>query len=206
MVHFFVDDIRTSMKVSRVVALHLLLQRAHRLSKLKLLLLCKREKQLRKKRSYLTRQCLKHPRVSDWNYFYKTATDTNFRKVTTLNRAAFEDMVKIFRKHYKINLGQRGGRPSSLTTHHSVLGCLLSFYADTMSHKSVCLMFGITPTTCSRVLEAAEQALSPTLDEVRWPSLAEQQIIKKIIIFFIFTPILSFIIILATAISIADNI
>mmetsp|Transcript_17361 Transcript_17361/g.25896 ORF Transcript_17361/g.25896 Transcript_17361/m.25896 type:complete len:132 (+) Transcript_17361:37-432(+) len=61
---------------------------------------------------------------------------------------------------------------------HQVLGCVLAYYTDTISAKTLCQTFGIVPTTLSRTLKLAEKALDRSLSEAKtcWPTLDLQRV------------------------------
>ena len=64
---------------------------------------------------------------------------------------------------------------------HQVLGCVLAYYTDTISAKTLCQMFGIVPATLSRTLKLAEEALDRSLSDLSeakicWPTLDQQRI------------------------------
>ena len=49
---------------------------------------------------------------------------------------------------------------------HQVLGCVLAYYTDTISAKTLCQTFGIVPSTLSRTLKLAEEALDRSLSDL----------------------------------------
>ena len=132
-------------------------------------------------RNYITSHCLRNVEESDWITVYRNGTDANFITLTSLNRASFEHLLVAFTGEYVIYTSVNGGRPSKLLKHHQALGCILTFYCDTIGgNKHLCQIFAIPPSTLSRVLLRAETALQRALEslheaEIRWPTLVEQR-------------------------------
>lgn len=94
---------------------------------------------------------------------YAEGSDKNFINVTSLARKSFEMLLEIFAPHYDQAGKWRpggNGRPRELIYTHAVLGLLLSFNTDSCGMKSLCLQFGIPPSTCSRTLKKAELCLA----------------------------------------------
>ena len=141
---------------------------------------------LRKRRSircrgYVTCNALRTPSYSQWNHFYRFADDVSFIATTSLMRLSFQQLLGGFSNYYSINTGSHGGRPCRLLNTHEALGCLLSYYSDTIGYKNLSQLFCIPPATLSRVIDKAEDALAKALDDepmsrVAWPSLREQSL------------------------------
>lgn len=73
----------------------------------------------------------------------------------------------------------RIGRPPRVRDKHCVLAIVLHFYCSPAEGKTWQELFGITPSTLSRLLDKAEQALFTSLRRmanasIRWPTIAEQ--------------------------------
>jgi hypothetical protein len=161
-----------------VPVLYYLLKRRERQRRLRMLLLLKRRNQIRS-RNYVSSDCLRHVSDSDWFHLYNCGTDANFVCLTSLTRAAFEQLLAIFKPHYPINTSVSGGRPSKFQHHHQVLGCLLIYYCDTIGVKNMCQIFAAPPSTINRVLLHGEIALQKALRaepsaRCKWPSSEEQ--------------------------------
>ena len=144
------------------------------------LLLLRKRKRIRS-RSYVTCSALRSPSFSQWNHFYRFADDESFLAVTSLTRLSFQQLLGSFSIHYSMNTGGRGGRPSRLLSKHEALGCLLSYYSDTIGYKNLSQLFCVPPATLSRVINKAELALESTLDDepmsrIVWPSLRDQSL------------------------------
>jgi hypothetical protein len=102
-----------------------------------------------------------------------------------LSRDAFNKLHSRFKVHYGGQFNRKGGRPERVHSTQA-LGCILQFYTDTMSYKSLCLLHGLTPSTLSRVITRAEKALYAALKkepdaQIRWPTKIEQQSWAKMV-------------------------
>jgi hypothetical protein len=152
-------------------------------SRLRKCLLLMRIKLTLRERNYVTCDCLRKPSASSWNKLYAEGNDKNFIAVTSLHRRAFHQLLVLFAPHYEASgKWQPGGngRPRKLVESHAVLGLLLSFYCDSCGMKSLCLQFGLPPSTACRTLEKAEVCLLACLRQspmakVYWPTLEEQR-------------------------------
>ncbi|KAJ8566469.1 hypothetical protein ON010_g6655 [Phytophthora cinnamomi] len=139
-----------------------------------------------KTRHYLTAQCLDTPCDSAWMVLYKYGTDINFLNATSLTRPAFHKLLRRLARFYYIPRVQSRGRPPKLRYHHQVLELLLGFYVGSMELGSLCMLFGAPPSTLSRSLRRAEDALSKTLGnhapaQISWPSPALQTELAKLV-------------------------
>lgn len=141
-----------------------------------MLVLLRRRMQIRT-RNALTRCCLIHPDVSEWHHLYKYGTDANLINVLSIDRASFNFLLKVFTRVYP---KQKAAGRKRLISSATALGILLTFYTDTCGNKTLCRMFGITPSTLSLVLKQAEQALERALllipeAGIYWPSKDDQR-------------------------------
>jgi hypothetical protein len=101
-------------------------------------------------------------------------------------RPAFHQLLRRFARFYYIPRARSRGRPPKLRYHHQVLGMLLSFYVGSMELGSLCMLFGVPPSTLSRSLRRAEDALSKTLSNyaparISWPSPAHQVELARLV-------------------------
>jgi hypothetical protein len=150
--------------------------------KLLQILLLLRLKVMVRERNYVTNVCLSCPHKSAWMKVYEEGIDQNFINLTSLNRKAFDELLILFAPHYDaIGKWKPGGsgRPRKLIEPHSVLGMLLSFYTDSCGLKTLCLNFGVPPSTASRTLKKAEACLLLALEStpsalILWPTVDEQ--------------------------------
>ncbi|KAF1789177.1 hypothetical protein GQ600_18239 [Phytophthora cactorum] len=67
-------------------------------------------------------------------------------------------------RFYHIARPSSRGRPPKLRYHHQALGLILCFYVGSMENGTLCMLFGVPPSTLSRTLRKAEEALSRSLD------------------------------------------
>lgn len=141
-------------------------------------------------RFYLTSNCLQPFSETAWYYLYMHGSDQNFLSVTSLPRSDFNELLVVFSEHYTVMSGLgKSGRPARLLHKHGALGyliimifiqgMLLHFYNGRMDQKTLCEIFGMPPSTQSRVLRNAEVALGSALLVVRdarifWPTSEEQ--------------------------------
>ncbi|KAF4034340.1 putative DDE Tnp4 domain-containing protein [Phytophthora infestans] len=138
-------------------------------------------------RHYVTLDCLKHPEESNWMVFWRRNTEKNMLSKTSLSRGAFEQPLERFSQFYIIPVyNPAGGRPRRLQHHHQVLGLLLAFYVGSMKRSTLCSEFGVPPSTLSRVLNAAEEALASALvgfspARIVWPSPARQRALAQLV-------------------------
>ncbi|KAF1789858.1 hypothetical protein GQ600_25969 [Phytophthora cactorum] len=113
-------------------------------------------------RYYLTVKCLDSPSDSAWMMLYRYGSDLNFLIATSLTRPAFHQLLHRIAEFYTILNHNSRGRPAKL--HISpVLGLLLSFYVGPMKYSTLFMLFGAPPSTLSRTLRRAEEALSKAM-------------------------------------------
>ena len=95
-----------------------------------------------------------------WYTIYRIGTDANLMNVIGLPRAAFDDLLSVFSRHYVVSSGQgKTGRPARLLHKHVVLALLLHYYASTMEINNICELIGSPPSTTERFIRHAELAL-----------------------------------------------
>ncbi|KAE9098266.1 hypothetical protein PF007_g16322 [Phytophthora fragariae] len=139
-----------------------------------------------KSRHYLTAQSLDPPSNSAWMSLYKAGNGINFINATSLTRPAFHQLLKRFSSFYDIPGAGARGRPPKLRHHHQVLGLVLCFYVGSMENSTLCMVFGVPPSTLSRTLRRAEDALSQTLQgyppsRISFPSPAQQVKLARLV-------------------------
>ncbi|EGZ22640.1 hypothetical protein PHYSODRAFT_249619 [Phytophthora sojae] len=130
-------------------------------------------------RHYLTTQCLDAPCASGWMTLYEYGTDINFLNATSLKRSAFDQLLCRFSCFYYMPPPSSRGRPPKLRYLHQLLGLVLTFYDGSMEQSSLCITFGVPPSTLSRTLRKAEEALARALNgyapvRISWPSPSRQ--------------------------------
>ena len=119
-------------------------------------------------RSYLTRAALVSPDVSPWRKLYDDGDESSFLHVTGLTRDAFNALFHIVIPPGHYIRRRRRGRPWSLPP-DGMLGLLMCYLGSQMSNKWLCLIFGITPSPCSRILR---RMLRMTVKRLRYHPLA----------------------------------
>lgn len=126
-------------------------------------------------RHYLRRPAISPPSESPWQRLYVHADPNSFLHMTGLTRECFALLVAdLFASDEIARLrGRRAGRPRSLSP-EGFLGLLLFYFGSTMCYKHLCLIFGVTPSVCGRVirymLRRVVQRLSDhPIAQVRFP-------------------------------------
>ncbi|GMF51980.1 unnamed protein product [Phytophthora fragariaefolia] len=101
-------------------------------------------------------------------------------------RPAFQQLLRRFAQFYYIPKSTSRGHPPKLRYHHQALGLVLSFYVGSMEQSSLCMLFGVPPSTLSRTLRRAEESLAKALDgyepaRISWPSPTCQVELAKLV-------------------------
>jgi hypothetical protein len=134
-------------------------------------------------RSKLTKKALPHFSNSPFAKLYSDGSDQDFMAVLSLTRAAFNELLQIFRTFYVQTYTWRpgsDGRPPVFNGDPAfALGLVLSFYRKSIELNSLCQLFGLPPSSCCRVLHQAEDCLQATLAihsdaRISWPTIEEQ--------------------------------
>jgi hypothetical protein len=103
-------------------------------------------------RTYLLRDVLVPPSLSPWRKLYDEGDESSFLHVTGLTREAFERLLIIVippgHRFHKRHRGRQWSLPPD-----GMLGLLLCYLGSQMTIKWLCLIFGITPSPCSRILK-----------------------------------------------------
>ncbi len=88
------------------------------------------------------------PAVSPWARLYQYGDESSFLNLTGLSRLAFNQLFDMLFLDEQM---QRTGRPQLM--HPPVqLGLSLFYIGSTMGNKHLCLIFRITPSICSEIL------------------------------------------------------
>ena len=119
-------------------------------------------------RSFLLRAALVPPSLSPWRKLYDEGDSSSFLHVTGLTREAFDSLVMIVIPPGHSLRRRRRGRPWSLPP-DGMLGLLLCYLGSQMTMKWLCLIFGITPSPCCRILK---KILRMTVKRLRFHPLA----------------------------------
>jgi hypothetical protein len=109
-------------------------------------------------RHYLLRQAVVVPHEASWRKLYESADASLILHMTGLNRHAFMLLLEYLFDDDKIVPRCRHGRPCSLGP-DGYLGLLLSYLESTMLYKHLCLIFGLTPFVCRKVINWMLQRL-----------------------------------------------
>ena len=104
-----------------------------------------------RKRCALLRAAILHPNRSPWRQLMDYGDSSSFLLLTGLTRAAFNRLLDIVLPPGHENLPTQRGRKWSLPP-NGQLGLLLFYLGSTMPYKFLCLLFGITPIACSRMI------------------------------------------------------
>ena len=119
-------------------------------------------------RSYLLRAALVPPSLSPWRKLYDKGDSSSFLNVTGLTCEAFDRLLYVVIPHGHTMRQKRRGRPWLLPP-DGMLGLLLCYLGSQMTIKWLFLIFGITPSPCSRILR---KILRMTVKWLRFHPLA----------------------------------
>ena len=92
------------------------------------------------------------PSKASWNHLLLHGDHSSFLLMTGLTREAFDMLHNILKPPGHPSLPKRKGRKWSLTS-EGQLGLFLFYIGSTMNYKYLCLIFGVTPNACSRMLK-----------------------------------------------------
>jgi hypothetical protein len=106
-----------------------------------------------RQRNYLHRQAIVTTSTSPWKKLLDDGDSSSFLLLTGLDRRAFYSLLDVVipPNHRLRHHRRRKGRQWSLSA-EGQLGLLLFYLGSTMSYKHLCLIFGITPSACSRII------------------------------------------------------
>ena len=99
-------------------------------------------------RTKLRRCALLSPHESPWAKLYHCGDASSFLTMTGMSRQAFSLLHDIL---FLGEQSQRTGRPPLMQS-TGQLGLFLFFIGSTMGYKHLCMLFGITPSVCSRII------------------------------------------------------
>ncbi|ETV66262.1 hypothetical protein H257_17231 [Aphanomyces astaci] len=163
------------------IAAALLLCRMRRRRRQKRLLLMRLGGSLRERRAIESRALIKDQSDAAWYTMYESRSIPSFIATVSIPPDDFDDLLRVISVHYTVCSGPGcRGRPPRVQQKHAVLAMLLDYYTAAVEHKTLQELFGVSPTTFSRVLRRAEVALDRALSRmqdaaVRWPSKALQR-------------------------------
>jgi hypothetical protein len=106
-----------------------------------------------RQKNNLLRDAIVHPKKSAWQHLLDSGDPSSFLLLTGLNRDAFYLLLDVVIPHnHRLRSHRRKrGRQWSLSA-EGQLGLLLFYLGSTMPYKHLCLLFGITPSACSRIV------------------------------------------------------
>lgn len=133
-----------------------------------------------RERSFLTRSGILHPRLSPWQRLLDFGDADSFLLMTGMTRPAFFQLQSIVFEPR----GNRG-RPPDISE-STQLGLYLMYIGSKMSVKHLCLIFGVVPSTCSRVITRMLYVVVASLSEnilasVNWPTAAKMAEFSELI-------------------------
>ena len=104
---------------------------------------------------YLHRPAIVSPSDSPWQRLYEQANPLSFLHMTGLTRRCFVMLISALFNPEEIlpHLHHQQGWPRSLRP-EGCLGLLLFYLGSTMNHKHLCMILGIVPDVCSKVIRA----------------------------------------------------
>jgi hypothetical protein len=129
-----------------------LTKRQRHLLKVFLFVLCLVEYYNRiRKHWYLLREALFPPGRSPWHQLMDCGDQSSFLLMTGLAHDVFIMLYNILQLPDHHSLDRRKERKWTLLS-DAQLGLLLLYSGSTMNYKHLCLIFGIIPSVCSRIL------------------------------------------------------
>jgi hypothetical protein len=102
-------------------------------------------------RSRLLRQSVVQANEAPWRRLFLHGDSTSFLHMTGLTREAFRSLLDYLFDLDFIARHRRPGRPLSLPPEGN-LGLFLFYLGSTMNYKHLCMLFGITPSVCSHII------------------------------------------------------
>ena len=151
------------------------------------LLLLRVKISIRERNKLHSRALLFNVSASPWYTLYEYGSDEDLIAVVTLSRDSFELLLKEFKKHYKMYSGAgRVGRPPRVRDHHCVLAVLLHSFCSEAESKTWQEMFGVAPSTISRLFQRGWESLQQALNNlpeasIKWPTHEEQHYMAALV-------------------------
>ena len=99
---------------------------------------------------YVRKRALVHPRFSPWTRLLNLGDEGSFITLTGFNFTSFRLMVDILNPTV-VEASITACRPSALDF-VGQLGLFLFFCNSNLKIKHLCMLFGVVPSTCSRVI------------------------------------------------------
>jgi hypothetical protein len=119
-------------------------------------------------RKWLYHEAVLLPLKTPWNNLLIHGDHSSFLLMTGLTRKAFDMLHSILKLPDHPSLPKHKGHKWSLTS-EGQLGLFLFYIGSRMNYKYLCLIFGVTPNTCSRMLK---NMLKLVVTQLRYHPLA----------------------------------
>ncbi len=103
---------------------------------------------------YLHRPAIVSPSDSPWQRLYEQANPSSFLHMTGLTWQCFVMLLSALFDPEEILPHQRCWHRRPWSLREGCLRLLLFYLGSTMNHKHLCLIFGIVPGVCSKVVHA----------------------------------------------------
>lgn len=104
-----------------------------------------------RERACLTRSALLSPALSPWHRLMDFGDNNSFLVITGMTRPVFAYLEQVLFRSHQHRRNRGVGRPPLLDS-KAQLGLYLTYIASRMGVKHLCLIFGITPSTCSSII------------------------------------------------------
>jgi hypothetical protein len=136
-------------------------------------------------RKWLYREEVLLPSKAPWNHPLFHDDHLSFLLTTGLTHEAFDMLHNILKPPGHPSLPKRKGRKWSLTS-EGQSGLLLFYIGSTMNYKYLCLIFGVTPNACSRMLKnmlklVVTQLRYHPLARIKFPSLEIMELLASMV-------------------------
>ncbi len=136
-------------------------------------------------RTYLLWALLLPHHCLSWQKLYNAGGKSLFLHITGLTREVFDALLHVIIPPGHVICRQRWGRPWLLPP-DGMLGLLLCYLGSQMSNKWLCLIFGITPLPCSRILKmilrmTVKRLQYHPLAKVKFPNVEKMQLFLDMI-------------------------
>ncbi len=136
-------------------------------------------------RTYLLLASLLPHHCSPWQKLYNAGNESLLFHITGLTQEAFDALLNFIIPPGHVICRPRWARPLSLPPDR-MLGLLLCYLGSQMSNKWLCLIFGITPLPCSRILKmilrmTVKRLRYHPLARVKFPNVEKMQLFSDMI-------------------------
>ena len=134
-------------------------------------------------RHYVTSSSIPPADNCPWTYLLHKGNNSSFIELTGFSRKAFFQLHDILFDTYEPFTKGRKGRPSSLDS-YGKLDLFLHYVNSTMRDKTLCQIFGTSPSTISRVrsimcLKIVAKLKRHKYSRVAWPNKDVAKMLKR---------------------------